>query len=81
MKLKAIFKSPIRIAILSVTGLAQLLLVMCGVIHVFAMLGVTAQWVFTLAFFVGFSTLIYPIYFLMAFDPPTREIMTRQNGK
>ena len=81
MKIKEIFKSPIRVAILSTTGLAQLLLVTYGVIHVAGMLGVTARWVFTPAFIVGFVSLFYPLYFLMAFDPPTREIMTRQNGK
>ena len=81
MKIKAIFKSPIRIAILSTAGLAQLFLVMYGVVHVAGMLGVTARWVITLAFIVGFVSLFYPLYFLIAFDPPTREIMTRQNAK
>ena len=79
MKIKEIFKSPIRIAIISTTGLVQLLLVMCGVLHLAAMIGLTARWVVTLAFFGGFISLLYPIYFLMAFDPPTRECMTRQN--
>ena len=81
MKFKAIFKSPIRIAILSATGLAQLILVTCGFIHIFAMLDVTSLWVFEVGALVGFVSLIWPIYFLMAFDPPTRESMTRQNDK
>ena len=81
MKIQEISRSPIRIAILTAIGLAQFLLAMYGCIHIASMLGVTAQWVSSLGVGVGLLSLIYPIYILMAFDPPTRESMKIRNDK
>jgi hypothetical protein len=67
---------PVRLALLSLVGLTQVMLVMFGCLWVVEHLADAWPWVKHLRSFaalIGFTTLVYPVYILMAMENPKRR--------
>ena len=76
--------SPLRIAVLSVVGLLQVMLVMFGCVWAAEHLGEAYPFMKHLrgaAVGIGFLTLLYPVYILMAMELPKRKNMEQASNR